>query len=189
MEKNLLKHYRRDAEGNYLLEFNIKSVEDFYSEYDPFPYEQRDLNPKLVNAISKQMVVFPEDAKIKIVFYLDKRLKKKKIEDVFSKALRHNLEFYYLDNDVHLRRRLRKGKNILLAALTIFVGCVSCSLLIIKFLPDDMIWNILSEGFFVGGWVSMWHPVQTLLYDWIPLREEKKKFKRLMSAEIEYIYV
>ena len=43
-----------------------------------------------------------------------------------------------------------------------------------------------AEGFFVGAWVSLWHPVEMLFYEWLPLYEEERKYARLLTMPVEY---
>jgi hypothetical protein len=42
---------------------------------------------------------------------------------------------------------------------------------------------------FIGGWVSMWRPLEIFLYDWWPIREEAQLSDRLatMPVRIEYL--
>jgi len=37
----------------------------------------------------------------------------------------------------------------------------------------------------IGGWVAMWRPIEIFLYDWWPIRDERKLFERLSAAPIE----
>jgi len=55
-------------------------------------------------------------------------------------------------------------------------------------LPENVLANLLSEGFAIGAWVSLWHPFQTLFFDWLPLYEEKKKYSRLRDMKLSFKY-
>jgi predicted flavoprotein YhiN len=45
--------------------------------------------------------------------------------------------------------------------------------------------GVLREGLIIFAWVVMWRPVDMLIYDWIPLRRERRVLSRLRSAPVE----
>jgi hypothetical protein len=44
---------------------------------------------------------------------------------------------------------------------------------------------LLRESLVIGGWVALWRPLEIFLYDWWPLRADRRLFQRLSEAEIE----
>ncbi len=42
----------------------------------------------------------------------------------------------------------------------------------------------LGEGFLIAGWVSLWHPIEVLLYEWWPLSRENRIYESIMKMEI-----
>jgi len=38
---------------------------------------------------------------------------------------------------------------------------------------------------FIGGWVSMWRPLEIFLYDWWPIREEARLSDRLAARAMK----
>jgi hypothetical protein len=38
---------------------------------------------------------------------------------------------------------------------------------------------LIRESMVIGGWVAMWRPLEIFLYDWWPIRAERKLFDRL----------
>jgi hypothetical protein len=43
----------------------------------------------------------------------------------------------------------------------------------------------LREGLLIAGWVVIWRPVELLLYDWIPVRRERRVMQRLLAMPID----
>ncbi len=35
------------------------------------------------------------------------------------------------------------------------------------------------------GWVAMWHPIEALLYDWWPIREQRQYFDKIALMDVE----
>lgn len=190
MEDGLLEHYRKEADNSYSIEISISNLDDLFDRFDPSPLHERDVNSKLVESIAKQIVVFPEDVKVKLLLHVPKRFEKRKgFEDIVRKALKHHFEYEFLDNHQHMKRRIRKASKTFLTASIIFVFLLFVYLLLKTPAESSFILNLISEGIFIGAWVSIWHPIHILFYEWVPLHEEKKKFQRLMNVEVQFKYV
>jgi hypothetical protein len=56
----------------------------------------------------------------------------------------------------------------------------------LPFLPS-LFKSILAEGFTIIGWVGLWHPVETLLYDWIPIARENDVYQFIRAMDIEIL--
>lgn len=48
------------------------------------------------------------------------------------------------------------------------------------------IYKLISEGAMVGGWVSLWEALATILIKWMPLRKKLKIYKNISNAKIEF---
>jgi hypothetical protein len=49
--------------------------------------------------------------------------------------------------------------------------------------------EILRETLAIGGWVSMWRPLEIFLYDWWPIREEARHSDRLAAMPVRLWYL
>ncbi|HEU0284513.1 MAG TPA: hypothetical protein VFR52_05150, partial [Sphingomicrobium sp.] len=52
-------------------------------------------------------------------------------------------------------------------------------------LPEPL-GSFLDEGLIIIGWVALWRPVEMLLYDWRPIRREKKMLDKLANVPVEF---
>jgi hypothetical protein len=43
----------------------------------------------------------------------------------------------------------------------------------------------IQQGLTIAGWVAMWRPMEIYLYDWWPLRQRGKVFKKLSLMPVE----
>ena len=46
--------------------------------------------------------------------------------------------------------------------------------------------EIIHEGLSVLGWVSMWKPMEIFLYEWWPIRRERRACRRLAEAHVTF---
>ncbi|MBN1109741.1 MAG: hypothetical protein JXA45_03160 [Methanomassiliicoccales archaeon] len=82
----------------------------------------------------------------------------------------------------------RRGLLMLPYALLFLVSFVGLGVLfgsnVITEIPP--VWaSVLSEGFFIIGWVAMWGPVDNLLFGRFPLRVENRTLRALAKTSIE----
>ena len=47
--------------------------------------------------------------------------------------------------------------------------------------------RFLSEGFLIAGWVSLWHPIEILLYEWWPYWRDKQLCESIKGMELEIV--
>jgi hypothetical protein len=44
------------------------------------------------------------------------------------------------------------------------------------------------ESLLIGGWVAMWRPLEIFLYDWWPIRPERRLYERLSAMPIRITF-
>jgi len=78
-----------------------------------------------------------------------------------------------------------KGLKALQDGLIFLAICLLVSALFENagFLPE-FLRRFLGEGFLIAGWVSLWHPIEVLLYEWWPFSRENRMYAAIMTMEI-----
>lgn len=76
----------------------------------------------------------------------------------------------------------RTSLGIGMAALAVAVILAS---LVERGLGDRAIGALLRETLVIGGWVAMWRPLEIFLYDWWPIRAERKLYERLSVMPVK----
>jgi hypothetical protein len=56
-------------------------------------------------------------------------------------------------------------------------------------MKGSRIGEIVRESLTIGGWVSMWRPLEIFLYDWWPLRSEVRLSERLAAMPVRIRYL
>jgi hypothetical protein len=49
---------------------------------------------------------------------------------------------------------------------------------------ENALMRALRESLIIGGWVSMWRPLQIFLYEWWPIVRRGKIFRHLAKASV-----
>lgn len=92
------------------------------------------------------------------------------------------------DNKMKLRNLRWRGLRALPFSFIFLAFCLGLGKLlgggILTFIPDTL-QAVFSEGFTIIGWVSLWDPVETLLFDPIPIRRENEVLEYVMDMDID----
>jgi hypothetical protein len=67
--------------------------------------------------------------------------------------------------------------------LVFLAGCFVIGELVAK-IGQGTAAELTREGLTIGGWVAMWRPLEIYLYDWWPLRDERRLLERLARARV-----
>jgi hypothetical protein len=83
----------------------------------------------------------------------------------------------------------RHGRTSLLIGLTVLAGAIALGDFLANLLKTSRIGEILRESLTIGGWVSMWRPLEVFLYDWWPIRNEARLSDRLAAMPVRVRYL
>jgi hypothetical protein len=115
--------------------------------------------------------------KFKVVFWLGKAGQAGDVEPAF----RAHTEYELARAHRSARRQRREGQIVLaigVVALSLTVGGAQA---VGNFPGSDAVRELLH----VGSWVIMWRPIDTLVYQWLPLWRQRRMWRRLCTAPIE----
>jgi hypothetical protein len=76
-------------------------------------------------------------------------------------------------------RTLRRG--LLFLAVCLLLSSLFDGL---EYFPGSLR-RFLSEGFLIAGWVSLWHPIQLLLYEWGPYWRQRQIYQLIRDMELK----
>lgn len=92
------------------------------------------------------------------------------------------------DNKMKLRNLRWNGIRAIPFSILFLGICLGLGRLlgggVLTFIPEGL-QVIFSEGFTIIGWVSLWDPVETLLFDPIPVKRENEILEYLMDIDID----
>jgi hypothetical protein len=79
------------------------------------------------------------------------------------------------------------GRRSLLVGLGVLAICLSVGQTMASVLPQSYFVRSIEEGLVIVGWVANWRPIEIFLYDWWPLAQERRTYRRLAASEFEFI--
>lgn len=167
------------------IEVRLRELAQLFNSMDPSPFLDRDLDADAEEFIVSWAREHPADHEFDLVIHLATPPPPER-GAVVEEAMHH-----YFGNRAHLktlefRRLLRLGRMTLLVGLLFLGSCLVLAGIATKFWPGTF-GNIVREGLTIAGWVAMWRPLQIYLYDWWPLRDERRILERLARMRVRLV--
>jgi len=181
---NYNKPKYRQENGYNLIELHLNNVHQLFNSLDPSPFREKDLDHDAESYIVACAKDFHLKAPVKLVIYLPAN----QLTEAKTFAIPMAIHHYFLESlvsaDRSLRSLLKIGRVRLVVGLLFLFCSIMASRLLLTLWPSTFT-EIFAESLTILGWVSMWGPVQIFLYEWLPIWDDCKLFKKLKSMPVE----
>jgi hypothetical protein len=81
------------------------------------------------------------------------------------------------------------GRTSLVIGLVAVASAIALGDFLAALMKGSRIGEIVRESLTIGGWVSMWRPLEIFLYDWWPIRSEARLSDRLAAMPVRIRYI
>lgn len=171
------------ADGVWELPLVLETVSEASGTTIPLPLPYRRLNAEVLEYLEDVAQLVPKDEEARIVVYLPME----QIQPGFEQKLNKVLNIYGSVRLAKLKREEKRAMGASLSALAWgFAFMLVCQIIgvLADFPEHPTLTNTISEGFLVLGWVALWKPFETLLFDWRPSVERRKLHERLATLPV-----
>ena len=168
-----------------LIEISIREVKQLFNSMDPSPFNERDLD----RDAEEYIVNWAHEYSIDKPLALRVHLKEWPADDptsLITDAVHHYFAYRAGLSDLEFRRIMREGRTSLVIGLLFLGALIIVSQLLIGRNPAAWA-GYVRESLTIAGWVAMWKPMETYLYDWWPVRRRGKVFKKLSVMQVEVV--
>jgi len=171
-----------------VIEVHVGELKQLFDAIDPSPFRDRDLDPKAEEFIVGWAKDFPRNASLALVVDLDREAG---LPDE-AVVLRDSVHEFFRHRALTYRQRLRElfrvGRTSLIIGLVVLAVAIALGDFLANLMKGNRIGEILRESLMIGGWVSMWRPLEVFLYDWWPIRNEARLSDRLAAMPVRIRY-
>jgi hypothetical protein len=182
MEQRLWPRSHDELQGRPI-QVRVGSVEQIFNPMDPTQLEERSLNPEVADWIEEWAEDLDKDDPITLEVYVaDGRFTGR--EAAVVRGVHNHFEYREWQAGRQLSKLLREGRISLLIGVVTFTSLNAASRLVGP--SGNPVVEVLHDGLAILGWVSMWKPMEVLLYDWWPIRRERRACRRLAEATIVF---
>ena len=174
-------------EGTGVIEVGLGDLRQLFNSMDPSPFHEKDLDGGAVEYIVSGAMEFPADRPLALLIHLDKPAVLPNAAD----TVRDAVHAYFTRRAGQSRQRLgqlfRIGRTSLLIGMVFLALCLIVGDWTVRRSPDSRLAAVVRESLLIGGWVAMWRPLQIFLYDWWPIRNEKRIYERLSRMLVRIV--
>lgn len=169
----------RVEDGAPCIDVSARSIERLLDNRDPAPFRERDLDAGLATYLLDAAEDLAAAPRVRVVFWLQEPCAASEIESSYRAHFGDALQRIVRQN----RQRVRLGLSALAIALVVLVALFALSQLMRATLTGA-IGAALTEGVTILSWIVLWRPTEVLLYDWIPVRRERRLVRLLLDASL-----
>lgn len=167
----------------WCIDLRLKQIRQLFDLRDPAPFRDRDLDPGAAEWMMEAVAEIPTNAPLRIAIFVadegEPTVPEEEVRDAIRAYHEHALEVLAM----RVRAHIRQGQVALLVGTFVLTSFLVLSESIDPNTTSTMR-KVLKEGLVIGGWVAIWRPVEHFLYDWWPFLEERRKLRRLASADV-----
>src|ERR1700722_12553161 len=167
-----------------VIEVHVGELKQLFNAIDPSPFRDKDLDPKAEEFIVGWAKELPRDATLALVVDLDREAGLPDEAAVLRDAIH---EFFSQRAQAYgrrLRELFRVGRTSLVIGLVALASAIALGDFLASLMKGSRIGEIVRESLTIGGWVSMWRPLEIFLYDWWPIRSEAQLSERLAAMPV-----
>lgn len=176
----------RKAEGNILIEVKLQHIVEIFDSLDPAPFYNKVLDRNAEEYIVEAVRDFPLNMGMKLVVYLpETEIQKPEAQDL-DRAIHNHFIYKTAQAQRELRETFVQGRTALIIGL-IFLALTLLANLAIASQPDTVINQVVRSSLLIIGWVAMWKPVNSFLYDWWPIRRRIRLFRKITRMDVSVV--
>lgn len=176
-------HYKQEGDA-FLIEIKLRDIMQLFNSLDPSPFHEKDLDDDAEHYIVGTVREFPLKTPLKLVIHIPPAAVAARPQGFIQQAIHHYFEYKAQVTERELKHILWQGRVSLIIGLLFLFACISARQLVAG-LGQGTFYEILQEGLLISGWVAMWRPIQTFLYDWWPIRVMGEVYKKLATLDID----
>jgi len=169
--------------GQQIIEIKVNEAQQLFDMRDPAPFREKDLDDNFRGYLEAYLDEISTRYPLKIRIYITKRsakISKAVIEQAVHDYFKYQIEI----KQGQLRKNLKTAQLFLGIGISILFGCLGLAQWVrdVKF---AVFGTTLREGVVIFGWVSMWKPLELLMFDWYPIYDRIRLYRRVVEAEIQ----
>lgn len=164
------------------IEVALDNYEDIFNEWDPAPFKRRDIDPDLRAFFEECSEEISLKHDIAIAFFLPKGEADMEKQQKCIEGL-HN--FFRFNKYLVKKEIIHSHKNALKHFL---IGVLFLAIAVIfeRQFEKDVLFDILGQGLFIGGWVFIWETISSIAFRHGGLTYRIREWERFLDAPISF---
>jgi len=183
---HLEKIYDRDPVSKaFIISISIDHYGDVFNYLDPAPFKRRDLDPELREYLEACSGDIPLKYPVILQFDSPVAIKDEETEEKVKAGLTTYFQFTTNAFKKDISSSYRKSFTYILTAFLL----LGLSFYFHSFIPEESLFSLSAEGFYIGGWVFLWEAIAILVFKNRELYLQYKRYRRLHAATVHFSYL
>src|SRR5260221_6722124 len=166
------------------IEIYLDNREQFFNSIDPSPFHEKGRDDDAEEFIVSWAEEFQLNDPIVLVIHLSRYPTEIDPQQVVERAVHNHSAYKVRLNRLQFKRLLGEGRISLLIG-SLFLGTCLLTSHLLQFAETNALGEVIRESLTIGGWVAMWRPMETFLYEWWPLLRSRRMYENLTDAVVE----
>lgn len=174
----------RNVKGKHWIEVRVKETQQLFDHRDPAPFREKELDERFVQYIYSSLREFSLSNPVKIIIYIQAKEPPGITREAVCEAINSHFSYQIELQTRNLQRFWKRAQVFLIIGVLVLVGCLALAQSLTIPTKPGLI-GILRDGLIIFAWVSVWKPIEVILYDWYPPFEDLKYYKKILSTEVD----
>lgn len=162
-----------------VIDLRLHSISRLFSfSADASPFSEPELDPSVAEWISSSAAEAPRRTPFQLVLHLQEATEPGQSPSTVQETVRAFFARKAQLSRRELSRTLRSGRTSVVIGISFLCLTLAISKILDAF-EHNRVAALLRESLIVAGWVAMWRPLEFLLYDWWPIRNQRRIYDRL----------
>ena len=171
------------VDGKQVIQIRINKALQLFDSRDPAPFRDRDLDDDFTDYVITSADEIPQRFPIKLQISIAGRTPDLDAESIVD-AIRSHFSYQIDLKKIQFSKMLRMARLFLAVGLVILTSCLFLARWT-QTVHSEFVGSTLREGIVIFGWVSLWKPIELILFDWYPIYERIELFQKILNSEIE----
>ena len=172
-----------ETAGSHAIEIRLRAFSQLFT-LDPSPFRAGSLTPEAEEYFLQRVKDLPKNQPVRIVLHLPAaEAAQRSPADIAAAVASHFADRATMESK-KIRELFRNGRRVASIGFVTWSLCLFFAWHITNILPARPLTHIVQQSFIILGWVSMWKPVEIILYDWLSPSRRQRLLRRPSGAEI-----
>lgn len=168
------------------LALRVREIAQLFNSMDPTPFLNKDLDPQANEFIESWASSHSLDSRFHLTIHIEQWPEQGDPTAMLTEAIHNHFIYQAERTRRRLHQVLKQGRMSMVIGL-IFVSICLIVADFVSSLGQHEGYRIASESLTIVGWVAMWRPMQTFLYDWWPIQRKIRLYLKLGSAHVQVV--
>ncbi|MDQ2104474.1 hypothetical protein [Azospirillum isscasi] len=168
------------------IDVRLSRLSQLFDSVDPSPFREGRLTASAEEYFLRRVKAQPRNQPVRIVIHLPAGEMTRSPPFDVAAALTGHFAACAAGEAKRMSESIRTWRQAALIGFVVLSICLFLAWQISNNLPARPMTRILQESFVILGWVSVWKPIETFLYELLPPEKRRRQqlFLRLSSAEV-----